>query len=68
MTCLRRGGMFKQKFVANLLPSPAVKKFENRLIFGKVMGKSLVSVFFDSQCIQCVSKNATDVRCYTHIN
>ena len=46
MTCLRRGGMFKQKFVANLLPSPAVKKFENRLIFGEVMGKSLVSLFF----------------------
>ena len=26
------------------------KKFENRLILGEVMGKSLVSCFFDSQC------------------
>jgi len=25
-TCLMRGGMFKHKFVANLLPSPSVKK------------------------------------------
>jgi len=24
--------------------------FENRLIFGEVIGKSLVSCFFDSQC------------------
>ena len=26
-TCLKRGGIFKQKFVANLLPSRLVKKF-----------------------------------------
>jgi len=25
-TCLKRGGMFKREFVANLLPSPLVKK------------------------------------------
>jgi len=42
-------GIFKHTFVANLLLSPSVKKFENRLIFGEVMGKSLVFVF-DSQC------------------
>jgi len=42
---LRCGGVFKRNFVANLLPSPSVKKFENRLIFGKVMGKSLVTCF-----------------------
>ena len=28
-----------------------MKKIENRLIFDEVMGKSLVSCFFDSQCI-----------------
>jgi len=50
-TCLRCGGIFKLEFVANLLLSPSVKKFGNRLIFGEVMGKSLVSCFVDSQCI-----------------
>jgi len=25
-TCLKRGGIFKHEFVANLLPSPLVKK------------------------------------------
>jgi len=50
-TRLRRDGIFKHVFVANLLTSPPVKKFENRLIFGEVMGKSLVSCFFiDSRC------------------
>ena len=45
-TCLRRGGIFKHTFVANLLPSPSVKKkFENLFIFGEVMGMSLVSYF-----------------------
>jgi len=43
-TCLKRGGIFKQEFVANLLQSPLVKKF--RVIVGKVMAKSLVSCFF----------------------
>jgi len=47
-TCLKRGGIFKQEFVANLLQSPLVKKF--RVIIGKVMAKSLVSCFFDSRC------------------
>ena len=28
------------------------KNLENRLIFGEVMGKSLVSCFFDSMCIK----------------
>ena len=27
-----------------------MKKFENQLIFGEVMGNSLVSCFFDSLC------------------
>ena len=45
-TCLKRGGIFKHEFVANLVPSPPVKKFENRIIVGEVMAKSLVSCFF----------------------
>ena len=39
--------MFKQNFVANELLSPAVKKVN----IGEVIGNSLVSCFFDSQCI-----------------
>jgi len=49
-TRLKRGGIFKHEFVANLLPSPLVKKIENRIIVGEVMAKSLVSCFFDSRC------------------
>ena len=49
-TCLKRGGIFKHEFVANLLPSPLVKKIENRIIVGEVMAESLVSCFFDSRC------------------
>jgi len=44
-TCLKRGGIFKHEFVANLLPSLLVKNFENRIIVGEVMAKSLVSCF-----------------------
>ena len=43
-TCLKRG-IVKYNFVANLLPSPIVKKTENRIIVGEVMAKSLVSCF-----------------------
>ena len=51
MTCVKRDGIFKHEFVANLLPSPLVKKkFENRIIV-EVMDKNLVSCFFDSRCI-----------------
>ena len=45
-TRLKRGGIFKHEFVANLLQSLIVKKFENRIIIGEVMAKSLVSCFF----------------------
>jgi len=37
--------MFKYEFVADLPASLPVKNFENRLTFGNVMGKSLVSFF-----------------------
>jgi len=50
VTDLRFGGKFVHDFVANLPLSLSVKEFENRLIFGEVMGKSLVSCFFDSRC------------------
>ena len=49
-TCLKRGGIFKHEFVANLLPSPLVNFFLNRIIVSEVMAKSLVSCFFDSRC------------------
>jgi len=42
-TYLRCGGIFQYVFVANLSPSLSAKKFENRLTFVEVMGKSLVS-------------------------
>ena len=51
-TCLKRGGILKHEFVANLLPSRLLKKkFENRVIVNEVIAKSLVSCFFDSRCI-----------------
>ena len=56
-TFLKRGGIFKHQFVANLLQSLIVKNFENRIIIGEVMTKSLVSCFFDSQCM-CVYVNS----------
>ena len=50
-TCLKRGEIFKHELVANLLPSPLVKKnCENRIIVNEVMAKSLCIVFFDSRC------------------
>ena len=49
-TLLGCGGVFKYDFVTNFLLSLTVKNFENLLIFGEDMGKSLVSCFFDSQC------------------
>ena len=56
-TCLKRGGVFKPEFVANLLRSPLVKKFENQIIVNEVMAKSLVSWFFLTHsvviCILC---------------
>ena len=45
-TRLGCGGVFAYDFVTNFLLSLTVKNFENRPIFGNVMGKSLVSCFF----------------------
>jgi len=49
-TCLRRGGIFKYSFDVNLLLSLPVKTVLKSVNIGEVMGKSLVSCFFDSQC------------------
>jgi len=43
---IRCGGIFNNEFDANLLVSPTVKNFENRLGFVEVTGKSLVSSFY----------------------
>ena len=45
-TCLKRGGIFKHEFIANLPVSRLVQKIENRIIVGEGMAKSLVSCFF----------------------
>ena len=45
-TYLRCGGIFIYQFVANFQWLCQWKNFENRLIFGEVMGKNLVSCFF----------------------
>jgi len=47
--CLKRNGIFKHEFVANLLPSRLVKNFENCIVVSEVMAKGLVSCFFDSR-------------------
>jgi len=44
-TCLKRVGIFKHEFVANLLPSPLVKNLESRIIVGEVIAKSFVFCF-----------------------
>ena len=49
-TCLRHGGIFKHDFVANLPLSLSVKKKLANRLANEVMGKSLMSRFFDSQC------------------
>jgi len=49
---LKPGGIFKHDFVANLLPRPLVKNFENRIIVGEVMAKSLVSCFLTHGVLQ----------------
>ena len=51
VTHLRCGGQCNKNFVVNLLPNSTVKKFENRLIFARVMDRRTEVPFFDSQCI-----------------
>ena len=74
-TYLRCGGIFKYDFVANLPASLPVKNFENRLTFAEVMGKSLVSCFFETQCIlpgksmmMMSWESGGGAKCYTPLN
>ena len=61
-TCLGCGAVFKYDFVANFL-SLTVKELENQLTFGEVTDRSIVSCFFDSQCIYVVSLiNQVEIR------
>jgi len=39
---LRYGGIFSYLHIANLLLSPLLKNFENRLTFGKFIGNSVL--------------------------
>jgi len=50
-TRLRRGWIFNYRFSINLLLSLSVKRFENRLAFGKVRAKNRVASFFRTRCI-----------------
>jgi len=43
------GGVFVHDFVINFLLSLTVKEFRELVNIGEVMGKSLLSCFFDSQ-------------------
>jgi len=55
-THIRCGGIFKHDFVANLpLSLLANFFFENRLIFGEIIGKSLVSCFFLTHGVVCIA-------------
>ena len=49
-TYFRHGRTSKYEFVANLPLSLPLKKIENRLTFGEVTGKSLVSCFL-THCV-----------------
>ena len=49
-TCLKRGGIFKHNLLQIYYRVGYWKNFENRIIIGEVMTKSLVSCFFDSRC------------------
>ena len=55
-TCLRHGRIFKDELAAKFTTeSVSEKKFENRLIFGRVIGKSLMSCFFLTHSVISVS-------------
>jgi len=57
-TFVRCGGIFNYSFITNLLLSPLVKIFKNRLAFGEVMDKSIAMPFFSGE----------GVEIFTHIN
>jgi len=70
-TCLRHGEIFKHEFVANFSVSLTAKEFwkqrknfENQLIFGEVMGKSLS--FFVTHCVVPETRMLADRRTDRH--
>jgi len=65
---LKRGGIFKQKLFANLLPSRPVKKNKNRIIVSEVVAKSLVYCFFDSRCKANNSRNTVIDLTFQHFS
>ena len=67
-TRFRCGGVFVYDFVTYFLLSLIVKKMENWPIFGKVMGKNLVSCFFDSQCSYMVVASGYQVALFCITN
>ena len=64
-TCSRHGGIFKHDFVANLQLSLTVKKFENRLTFNEIIGKSFLSCFFLSHIVVLGGSVAEWLACWT---
>ena len=57
---------YLNKTVVNFLLSLAVKEFENRLIFGEVMSKSLVSCFLThSVDSNLLSPRERTISCFT---
>jgi len=62
-TCLKRGGIFKHEFVANLLLSRLVKKkLKIRIIVSEVIAKSLVSCFLTHGVVSAVSPVMTIIN------
>jgi len=55
--------MFKHEFVANLLGVRQWKQIENRLIFGEVIGKSLVSCYLTHGVHLPINRKILDVVC-----
>jgi len=56
-------------FIVENLPLSLSANFKNRLTFGEVMGKSLVSCFLDSRCSSAIihknsSKELLKILCY----
>jgi len=59
-TCLGCGAVFKYDFVANFLLSLTVKEFENRLTFGEVTDRSIVSCFLTHSVVSLI--NQVEIR------
>jgi len=64
-TCLRRGGIFKRDFVANLLPSPQVKKVWKSVNIWWSYGQEFGVLFF---WLTVQVKFILVGQCYSHIS